>query len=111
MRGAEDELACGVVVEVDEARVGFERGCDLVGHEMQYLLEVEGGVDGGDRVREQPQVAVGRLHAPIVGGSGLGAVSFSAGAAVAGTLHLALNGVAADLSRGSSRTSQVTVCY
>ena len=69
VRRAQDELAGGVVVEVDEARVGLERGGDLVGHEMQHLLEVERGVDGGDRLGQQPQVPVGRLHRLIVGAS------------------------------------------
>ncbi len=71
MGGAQDELACRLVEEVDEACVGVERRGDLVGDEVQHLLEVERGVDCGDRLRQEPQVAVGRLHLPIVGGSKL----------------------------------------
>jgi len=70
MRRTQDELADSVVVEVDEARVGMECGGDLVRDEVQHLLEVESRVDGGDRLRQQPQVAIGRLHRPIVGGHG-----------------------------------------
>ena len=69
VRGAQDELAGRLVVEVDEARIGVEGCGDLVRDEVQYLLEVERGVDGGDRLRQQPQVALGRLHEPIVGAS------------------------------------------
>ena len=69
VRRAQDELAGRLVVEVDEARVGVERCGDLVRDEVQHLLEVERGVDGGDRLRQQPQVALGRLHRPIVGGA------------------------------------------
>ena len=64
---AQHELAGGLVVEVDEARVGLERGGHLVGDEVQHLLEVECRIDRGDRLGEQPQVAIGRLHALIVG--------------------------------------------
>ena len=50
VRRAQDELVRALVVEVDEAGVGFEclgdRACD----ERQHLLEVERGVDGRDRL-------------------------------------------------------------
>jgi hypothetical protein len=50
VRGAQDELAGGLVVEVDEARVGVECRGDLVRDEVQDLLEVERRVDGSDRL-------------------------------------------------------------
>ena len=36
----------------------------------EHLLEVERRVDGGDRLGQQPQMALGRLHGPIVGARG-----------------------------------------
>ena len=68
VRRPQNELADCVVVEVDETGVGIEGGGDLVGHEMQHLLEVERRVDGGDRLGQQPQVTIARVHGPIVGG-------------------------------------------
>ena len=60
MRRAEHELAGRLVVEVDEARVGAERIGHLARDERQHLFEVERRVDGGDRLRQQPQMT-GRL--------------------------------------------------
>ncbi len=62
-RRAEDELAGRLVVEVDEARVGLERGGDLVRDEVEHLLEVERRVDGGARLGQQPQMAFAGVHA------------------------------------------------
>src|SRR3974390_862120 len=44
------------VKEIDETRVGLERGGDLVGDEVEHLLEIEGRVDGRARLGQQPQV-------------------------------------------------------
>ena len=63
MRRAEDELAGALVVEVDEARVGLERGRDLVRDEVEHLLEVERRVDGRARLGQQPQMPFARVHA------------------------------------------------
>ena len=46
----------GVVVEVDEACVGLERSGDLLGDEVEHLLEVERRVDRRARFGQQPQV-------------------------------------------------------
>ena len=59
---AEDELVGALVVQVDEARVGLERGRDLARDEREHLLEVERRVDRLDRLGEQAQVPVARLH-------------------------------------------------
>jgi hypothetical protein len=67
VRRAEDELARALVVEVDEARVGFERLGDLRSDEVKHLLQVERRVDGRDRLREELQVALGSIHHAIVG--------------------------------------------
>ena len=61
-RRAQDELAGRLVVEVDEARVGLERGGDLVRDEVEHLFEVERGVDGGGRLRQKTQMPFGGGH-------------------------------------------------
>jgi GAF domain-containing protein len=60
--GAEDELVAALVVEVDEAGVGLERRGDLLRDEVEHLLEVERRVDGGSRLRQQAEVALGCVH-------------------------------------------------
>ena len=67
VRRAEDELARAIVVEVDEAGVGPERVGDLGGDEPEHLLEVERRVDRLDRLGEEPEVPLARVHAAIVG--------------------------------------------
>ena len=51
-----------LVVEVDEAGVGVECLGHLARHEPEHLLEVERRVDGGDRLRQKPQVPLGGVH-------------------------------------------------
>ena len=58
----EDELVGPLVVQVDEAGVRRERVGHLLRDELEHLLEVERGVDGRDRLRQQPQVAGRFLH-------------------------------------------------
>jgi len=52
----------GLVVEIDEAGVRLER----LGHprrdQLEELAEVERRVDGRDRLRQEAEVAGGRLH-------------------------------------------------
>jgi len=67
VRGAQDELVAALVVEVDEAGVGLERGCDLLRDEVEDLLEVERRVDGGRRLGQQAEVPLARVHGNIVG--------------------------------------------
>ena len=62
VRGPEHELVRALVVQVDEAGVGAERLGDPVGDVLQHLLEIEGGVDRGDRVGQQPEVACALVH-------------------------------------------------
>jgi hypothetical protein len=63
VRRAQDELVRLLVVEVDKAGIGAERIRDLRRDEREHLLEIERRVDGGDRLREQAQVAGGLIHA------------------------------------------------
>ena len=51
-----------LVVEVDEARVRLERVGDVRRDQREHLLEVERRVDGLDRLGQQPQVPVARVH-------------------------------------------------
>ena len=67
VRRPQDELAGALVVEVDEAGVGVESVRDLARHESEHLFEVERGIDGGDRLRQEAQVPRGGVHGPIVG--------------------------------------------
>ena len=80
VRRAQHELVRALVVEVDEAGVGPERVRDVARDELQHLLEIERRVDRGDRVRQEPQVAGGRVHRLIVAARlrcrRIGAVSF-----------------------------------
>jgi len=62
VRGAQDELALVLVVEVDEAGVRPERIGDLGRHEAEHLLQVERRVDRLDRLGQEAQVALGDLH-------------------------------------------------
>jgi hypothetical protein len=66
VRGAEHELVRALVVEVDEAGVGAEGVRDLLGDEVEHLLEVERRVDRGRRLGQEPEVPVGRGHRRIV---------------------------------------------
>jgi hypothetical protein len=66
VRGAEQELVTMLVVEVDEARVGLERLGHLARDEPEHLLQVERGVDGRDRFREEPEVSSRSVHLPII---------------------------------------------
>ncbi len=63
---AQHELVRALVVEVDEAGVGAESVRDVSRDELEHLLEVERGVDRGDRLGEQAEVPCGRLHSCIV---------------------------------------------
>jgi hypothetical protein len=63
VRRTEDELVRALVVQVDKARVRLEGLGDIRGDERKHLFEVEGRVDGGDRLRQQPEVAGGGVHA------------------------------------------------
>ena len=98
--GAQHELVAPLVVEVHEACVRVERVGDLRRHEVEHLFEVEGRVDGRNRLRQQPKVPLGGVHAPyrrerppmehwLLFFHLVGAFCFFAGAAVAGTLQLA----------------------
>jgi hypothetical protein len=60
--GAQDELAAPLVVEVDKASIRLERLGDLMGDEIEDLIEVKGGVDRRDRLCEQPQMAGRAVH-------------------------------------------------
>ncbi len=62
VRGPQDELVRGLVVEVDEARIGLERLGHLVRDQLEDLVEVERRVDGRDRLGQQPQMAGGAVH-------------------------------------------------
>ena len=62
VRGAQDELAGLLVVEVDEAGIGTERVGDLARDEREHLLEVERRVDRGDRLGQKAQMAPGLVH-------------------------------------------------
>ena len=66
MRRPEDELVGPLVVEIDEAGVGAEGVRDLLGDEVEHLLEVERRVDGGGRLGEEAEVPLGRVHPAIV---------------------------------------------
>jgi hypothetical protein len=65
--GAQDELVAALVIEVDEAGVGLERGGDLLRDEVEDFLEVERRIDGGRRFGQQPKVPLARIHGNIVG--------------------------------------------
>ena len=54
VRRPQHELVRSLVIEVNEARVGTERVCDLARNQLQHLLEIERGVDSGDRVGQEP---------------------------------------------------------
>ena len=62
VRGAQDELVCPLVVEVDEAGLGAKSVGDLAGDEVEHLFEVERRVDGGDRLGEEAQVTRSYVH-------------------------------------------------
>jgi len=62
VRRPQDELVGALVVQIDEARVRAERVRDLARDELEDLLEVEGGVDGRDRLRQEPEVTCCRIH-------------------------------------------------
>ena len=63
---AQDELVGALVVEVHEARVRAERAGHLARDELEHLLQVEGGVDRRDRLRQEPQVTGRLVHPGIV---------------------------------------------
>jgi hypothetical protein len=65
--GAQDELVAALVIEVDEAGVGLERGGDLLRDEVEDFLEVERRIDGGRRFGQQPKVPLARTPGNIVG--------------------------------------------
>ena len=56
VRGAQLEHVVRLVVQVDEAGVGLERGGDLGGDPLEHDVEVERGVDRRDRVGQQLEV-------------------------------------------------------
>ena len=60
----EHELVGPLVVEIDEAGIRSEGVCHLVCDEVEHLLEVERRVDGGSGLGQEPQVPLGRVHAP-----------------------------------------------
>ena len=62
VRRAQDELVGVLVVEVDEAGVRLERVRDAARDQHEHLLEVERGVDGGDRLGQQAEMARGLVH-------------------------------------------------
>jgi hypothetical protein len=62
VRGPQHELVRTLVVQVDEAGVGVERVRDLARHEREHLLEIERRVDGLDRLGQQAEVALARVH-------------------------------------------------
>ncbi len=62
VRRAQHELGGLLVVEVDEARIGVQGVRDLRRDLRQHLLEVERRVDGLDRVRQQLEMPVARIH-------------------------------------------------
>jgi hypothetical protein len=67
MRGTEHEVAGRLVEEVDEAGVSSQRIRDLARDEGEDFLEIERRVDGGDRLRQQPQMTGRLVDPPIVG--------------------------------------------
>jgi hypothetical protein len=67
VRGPQHELVGALVVQIDEAGVGLERLGDLAGDEVEDLLEVEGRVDGRDRLGQQPQMTGRGVHRSSVG--------------------------------------------
>ena len=67
VRRAQHELVGALVVEVDEAGVGAERLGDLARDQLEHLLEVERRVDRGDRLGQEAQVPLGRVHPTSVG--------------------------------------------
>src|SRR5207249_4077069 len=62
--GAKHELAGALVVEVDEAGVGVECVSDLRRDLAEHLLEVEGRVDGLDRLGQEAEMAFAGVHPP-----------------------------------------------
>ena len=62
VRRAQDELVRTLVVQVDEAGVGFQRGRDLARDQREHLVEVEGRVDRLDRLGQQAQVSFAGIH-------------------------------------------------
>ena len=60
------ELVRGLVVQIDEARIGRESVCDLASDELEHLLQIERRVDGCDGLGQQAQVPRARVHLPIV---------------------------------------------
>jgi hypothetical protein len=69
VRCAQNELVGPLVVEVDEARVGFERLSDFAGNEPEDFLEIERRIDGRDRLGQELQVSSRRVDLSIVGRS------------------------------------------
>ena len=61
------KLVRPLVVEVDETGVRVERLGDLAGDELEHLLEIEGRVDRGDRLCQQPEVPRGGVHEVSLG--------------------------------------------
>src|SRR5262249_46503248 len=64
MRRAQHELAGALVVEIDEARVRVEGVRDVGRDQREHLLQVECRVDRLDRLGQEPQVPVPRVHPP-----------------------------------------------
>jgi hypothetical protein len=64
VRRPQHELPRPLLVQVDEARVGAECLCHVRRDQLEHLLEVKGGVDRGDRVRQEAQMARWDVHAP-----------------------------------------------
>jgi hypothetical protein len=62
VRRPEDELVAALLVQVDEAGLGPECVCDLLGDEREHLLQIERRVDGRDRLGEEAQVALSYVH-------------------------------------------------
>ena len=62
MRRAQHELPGALVVEVDEARIRVE-GVRHLGRDLgEHLLEIEGRIDGLDRLGEQAQMPFAGVH-------------------------------------------------
>ncbi len=62
VRRAQHELVGALVVEVHEASVGLERGCDLVRDRLHHLLQVERRVDDLDRLRQEREMTGAVVH-------------------------------------------------
>jgi hypothetical protein len=61
-RGAQHELVGGIVVEVDEARVGLEGLRHFPCDQLEDLVQPQGRVHGRDGLREEPKVPRGAIH-------------------------------------------------